>query len=621
MKHLESGRSIVEMLGVLAVMGIISIGGLYGYTYAMKRHRANELLNEANKRAVMVASQLMAGKDPEDVNIDEFPTNTPYGTFPTKITPKGSDKFSISVSGLDEDTCQYMEELAGAAIRKIKCEEDDGFSVEFTFNNDLSTEERASDFTTPETCKSPYKWCSGSSTCTQDESCTCSGEKPACKVCDTTTGGYSIDEEDDIPCKTNSTLTEEDGTCQSGICVKTPNDNCPSGTTVKEDYTGDDALNSGNCMCTSYQTNQCGSNYYCHFTPSNCTDSGVGVCSPLTSGTESNGYIISPELDWWSANSWCVGQTGHGLVKSLGGMMLNKPSYSAYNEDAKFYEIIGRTGDFWTGNEYTTCEAIFLTSRSNYDGLSRAEQNGDLGLFGNDRSFYSGLCQGEGFSEPCADYPGTGLSNTTENGVAYSGGIAAEIASTECRCPSGKYWDPSAQKCIIPHCPTGTTIDTAYQGSENALDEEGCVCDDYQTNQCGTNYFCYFRGGSLESAPDYGTGICQPIMGREETKQGDYIGIPTELNGYAIGPSMNWWSANSWCISKTGHGLVTESLNGVELDNTAYDNKEGNGPLYSVLGAEGYYWTGYKTFMYVGEKWEYILRNLLQIGYPLCPIE
>ena len=48
MKHIESGRSMVEMLGVLSVMRIISITGLMGYTYAMKRMRANELTSEAN---------------------------------------------------------------------------------------------------------------------------------------------------------------------------------------------------------------------------------------------------------------------------------------------------------------------------------------------------------------------------------------------------------------------------------------------------------------------------------------------------------------------------------------------------------------------------------------------
>ena len=40
-KKNESGRSMVEMLGVLAIIGVLSIGGIAGYTMSMDRHRAN----------------------------------------------------------------------------------------------------------------------------------------------------------------------------------------------------------------------------------------------------------------------------------------------------------------------------------------------------------------------------------------------------------------------------------------------------------------------------------------------------------------------------------------------------------------------------------------------------
>ena len=52
----ESGRSMVEMLGVLAIIGVLSIGGIAGYSMAMNRYRANEALDMANKFAVIVFS-------------------------------------------------------------------------------------------------------------------------------------------------------------------------------------------------------------------------------------------------------------------------------------------------------------------------------------------------------------------------------------------------------------------------------------------------------------------------------------------------------------------------------------------------------------------------------------
>ncbi len=49
----ESGRSMVEMLGVLAIIGVLSIGGIAGYTIAMNRYRANEILDMAAKVSVL----------------------------------------------------------------------------------------------------------------------------------------------------------------------------------------------------------------------------------------------------------------------------------------------------------------------------------------------------------------------------------------------------------------------------------------------------------------------------------------------------------------------------------------------------------------------------------------
>ena len=48
----ESGRSMIEMLGVLAIIGVLSIGGLAGYTMAMNRHRANQILDYVSRCAV-----------------------------------------------------------------------------------------------------------------------------------------------------------------------------------------------------------------------------------------------------------------------------------------------------------------------------------------------------------------------------------------------------------------------------------------------------------------------------------------------------------------------------------------------------------------------------------------
>ena len=41
----QSGRSMIEMLGVLAVIGVLSVGGLVGYSKAIERYKVNETIN------------------------------------------------------------------------------------------------------------------------------------------------------------------------------------------------------------------------------------------------------------------------------------------------------------------------------------------------------------------------------------------------------------------------------------------------------------------------------------------------------------------------------------------------------------------------------------------------
>lgn len=58
----EIGRSMTEMLGVLAVIGVLSIGGVQGYTYAMNKYRTNNILNELNMSSNELATTLLSAR-------------------------------------------------------------------------------------------------------------------------------------------------------------------------------------------------------------------------------------------------------------------------------------------------------------------------------------------------------------------------------------------------------------------------------------------------------------------------------------------------------------------------------------------------------------------------------
>ena len=45
------GRTMLEMLGTLAIIGVLSLGGLFGYKIAMNQHRANETIHDVMLRA------------------------------------------------------------------------------------------------------------------------------------------------------------------------------------------------------------------------------------------------------------------------------------------------------------------------------------------------------------------------------------------------------------------------------------------------------------------------------------------------------------------------------------------------------------------------------------------
>jgi len=44
----QVGRSMVEMLGVLAIVGVLSVGAIAGYSTAMDKYRTNEMINGYN---------------------------------------------------------------------------------------------------------------------------------------------------------------------------------------------------------------------------------------------------------------------------------------------------------------------------------------------------------------------------------------------------------------------------------------------------------------------------------------------------------------------------------------------------------------------------------------------
>jgi len=117
----ETGRSMVEMLGVLAVIGVLSIGGIAGYTMAMNRHRANELLDGASKRAIVAMQQISLGKSASEVSLGEFTSNVVAGgTFSGNVLDLGDGEIGIQASGIEKAVCENLVNMATGDVEVVK---------------------------------------------------------------------------------------------------------------------------------------------------------------------------------------------------------------------------------------------------------------------------------------------------------------------------------------------------------------------------------------------------------------------------------------------------------------------------------------------------------------------
>ena len=202
----EVGRSMVETLGILAIMGVLSVVGLAGYNSAMDKSKANTLIQEAQKRAVIVAGQI--GFNNQTPSLAEFePYNTTSaGTFGDVITKGLSGQFGIQVSNVSKSICQNVLNAIGdtTPIRRLSkegtpttpissCDEDNAFL--FIYNNDMTGENDTQYCESDESCgacgvcSSTTHLCEGECIPPENEcdDATDCNTKNECMICDTET--------------------------------------------------------------------------------------------------------------------------------------------------------------------------------------------------------------------------------------------------------------------------------------------------------------------------------------------------------------------------------------------------------------------------------------------------
>ena len=125
MRHIssqESGRSMIEMLGVLAIIGVLSVGGIAGYSMAMAKFKTTKAIDQIQTITTNVRT-LLAGQrrwpsissaqswynlgvlSDETYNSGDKGYNAYGGGIEIKTGASTARTFSIAYDGIPQDAC------------------------------------------------------------------------------------------------------------------------------------------------------------------------------------------------------------------------------------------------------------------------------------------------------------------------------------------------------------------------------------------------------------------------------------------------------------------------------------------------------------------------------------
>ncbi|MBS4772893.1 MAG: hypothetical protein KHX55_01295 [Proteobacteria bacterium] len=118
----QKGRSMVEMLGVLAIIGVLSVGGISGYSKAMAKFKLTKAQDQLtmllmNIRTAYATSPSYSGLNaknaiaynlaPSDMITGETLHNA-FGGAVTLSTSNNDLNFEIKFAGLGKETCASL---------------------------------------------------------------------------------------------------------------------------------------------------------------------------------------------------------------------------------------------------------------------------------------------------------------------------------------------------------------------------------------------------------------------------------------------------------------------------------------------------------------------------------
>lgn len=111
----ESGRSMVEMLGVLAIMGVITVGAIGMISTAMRTQKLTSVNDEVVQMVTMVRNLHGEYDDFSNMNSSTIfgaigmSDKNPYGgNYQLTVDPSNSRQFIVTIDGLTQSDCEAL---------------------------------------------------------------------------------------------------------------------------------------------------------------------------------------------------------------------------------------------------------------------------------------------------------------------------------------------------------------------------------------------------------------------------------------------------------------------------------------------------------------------------------
>ncbi len=115
----ESGRSMIEMLGVLAIMGVITVGAVTMISAAMRSQKRTVLQDEVAQ--IVTGVRTILGEYDDFSGLDNstifaaigMSDKNPYGgKYSLSANPSDTRQFILTIEGLSSSDCGYCKTKA-----------------------------------------------------------------------------------------------------------------------------------------------------------------------------------------------------------------------------------------------------------------------------------------------------------------------------------------------------------------------------------------------------------------------------------------------------------------------------------------------------------------------------